>query len=442
MEFSVSVRNGAPAEGFVPLMLVDSRGNDCAPLDVQYRQLAPLRSHNPVALDLLIVGAAVYTIDKLHGRRTGAGDCWTRDITATIPVSDPKKWKPVTDELAKCLSFLTGDAWRLKFSPLGADPVRLTTEELNELEPKPHGSTVCLFSGGLDSLIGCIDWLESSPGRLILVGHHDHQMPGPFTDQKGLLKLLSTTYGSRVTPVLTRVGHRGKAAEITLRGRSFLFLALGVFVASAVGPNVPLLMPENGTIALNVPLTPSRRGSCSTRTAHPYYLRSLQAVLVALGFGNMISNPLMERTKGEAVAHCLNQDLLRSAAPLSASCAKRGHKSAWADRSARQCGRCMPCIYRRAALHVVDLDEENYGVDVCDSVPDPRHTGANDVRACFSFLRREPSDAEVGRSLLVGGSLDLDALPGYAATVQRSMEEIRELLRDKGTKAVRRLAGV
>lgn len=442
MDFSVSVRAGAPLEGFVPMVLVDGHGRDCAPLDVQYRRLAPLRARNPIALDLLIVAATIYAIDKLHGRREGAEDCWTREMSATIPVSDPKKWKRVADALGECLSFLTGDSWGLKFVPLGVNPVRLTKLQWSRLKARPAGAAVCLFSGGLDSLIGCIDWLESESGRLVLVGHHDYQMPGPFVDQKGLRDLLRKKYGTRITPVLTRVGHRGTAEEITLRGRSFLFLALGVFAASAIGTDVPLLMPENGTIALNVPLTPSRRGSCSTRTAHPKYLNSLQGVLDTLGFENEISNPLMDRTKGEAVAQCRNQDLLKVAAPLSASCAKRGHKSSWDDRTARQCGRCMPCIYRRAALHVVDLDKEKYGVDVCRSVPDSRHSGANDFRACLSFLRREPSEVEIGRSLLAGGSLDLDSLAGYAATVRRSMDEIRHLLRDKGTKAVRSLAGV
>src|SRR5438132_700143 len=47
--------------------------------------------------------------------------------------------------------------------------------------------------------------------------------------------------------------------EITTRGRSMLFLALGAAVADAVQAT-QLIVPENGFISLNVPLTPSRIG--------------------------------------------------------------------------------------------------------------------------------------------------------------------------------------
>lgn len=444
MEFSISVRDGA-SNWFAPMVVVDEEGQETA-LDIEYRRLAPLRCQNPIAIDLLIVGATVYAADKLHSRRSAeAEDCWTREIVCTVPVSDPRRWRLVAAELSSCLSFLTGDSWKLKFSRLESDPVRTTKRQRRRLPARPAGSAVSLFSGGLDSLIGCIDWLESSNESLIVVGHHDGQMGGPFTDQRAILALLADHYGDRVSPVLARVGHDGSAEEITLRGRSFLFLVLGVFVASAIGDAVPLLMPENGTIALNVPLTPSRRGSCSTRTAHPFYLQSLRGVLQSLGFANPILNPLMSRTKGEAVAHCRNRDLLKETAPLSASCAKRGHKSSWAHRGARECGRCMPCIYRRAALHVVGWDREQYGSDICAGevpIDDADRSSANDFRACISFLRRRPSDAEIARSLLVGGTLDFADLAGHASTVQRSMKEIRKLLRDKATADVRQAAGV
>jgi len=127
-----------------------------------------------------------------------------------------------------------------------------------------------------------------------------------------------------------------------------VFIALGMFAASSLGPDVPLLIPENGTMALNVPLTPSRRGSCSTRTAHPHYLAMLRRILSQVGLSNPFCNPLQGKTKGEAVVACRNQALLNALARRSVSCAKRGHKVHWTRRNADGCGRCMPCIYRRA----------------------------------------------------------------------------------------------
>ncbi|WP_425387695.1 7-cyano-7-deazaguanine synthase [Edaphobacter aggregans] len=161
------------------------------------------------------------------------------------------------------------------------------------------------------------------------------------------------------------MGNHGDSPEITLRGRSLLFIAVAVCVASAYKLKGPILLPENGTIALNVPLSPSRRGSCSTRTAHPHYVAQLQKMFGLVGIGNEIANPLLTKTKGEAVRQCLNLPLLTKIFAASVSCAKSGHTKDWKNRSASGCGRCMPCIYRRAALHSAGLDSESYGLDIC-----------------------------------------------------------------------------
>jgi len=51
------------------------------------------------------------------------------------------------------------------------------------------------------------------------------------------------------------------------------FLRTRVFVGTGLGRRFVLRVPENGLIALNVPLDPLRLGSNSTRTTHPYYMQ-------------------------------------------------------------------------------------------------------------------------------------------------------------------------
>jgi hypothetical protein len=312
--------------------------------------------------------------------------------------------------------------------------------------PLANGSAVCLFSGGLDSLVGAIDWLESDASEsLVGVGHHDPAVPGPLSDQESLLEIVRPHYRFRLSPVLVGVGQSPSGPEITMRSRSLVFIALGVLVASTLGDKTPVLIPENGTIALNVPLTPSRRGSCSTRTAHPYYLKRVQDWLDGIGLKHRLDNPYLGKTKGEVVAKCRNPTLLRAAAPLSVSCAKRGHKSTWTNKSAKGCGRCMPCIYRRAALHQIGLDDEPYGDDICQGdvdVTDRTSEAADDLRACLSFLLRHPSGKEIAKMLVASGPLPpLDAL-NHADTVHRAMDEIRNLFNDKGIAAIKQAAGL
>ena len=105
----------------------------------------------------------------------------------------------------------------------------------------------------------------------------------------------------------------------------------------------------------------------------------------------------------------------------------------------------MPCVYRRAALHLAGLDDETYGVDVCRGEVDwtnPSSEAADDFRACLSFLLRHPSQMDVAKMLIANGYLSpLEALD-HAGTVQRAMDEIRNLISDKGTTAVKNASGL
>lgn len=102
----------------------------------------------------------------------------------------------------------------------------------------------------------------------------------------------------------------------------------------------------------------------------------------------------------------------------------------------------MPCIYRRAALHTINLDDELYGDDICGGEIDIYENAekANDLRACLAFLKRNVSISEMSMLLMANGSLDAVRLPSYAAMVQRTMDEIRVLLREKATPDILRMA--
>jgi len=437
-------KKNSTSEGFPISKIVNEDGTALTTLDVQSTEFAFPAFPDSIAVDFVFIASAVYTIDKLI-HRAEAGDRWTRQFEVTIPVSSPPVWQQTSSELNECVSFLTGDRWKFEFSQLSRQLFGKSSLARRSL-PLFKPATVSLFSGGLDSLVGVIDWLETNPDqKLLLVGHHDKQMTGPFGDQKNLLPRLKTTYPQRLHATLVRVGSDGETPEITLRGRSLLFIAIAVCVASAYKLNSPILLPENGTIALNVPLSPSRRGSCSTRTAHPHYLAQLQNIFAAVGIGNQIVNPLLAKTKGEVARHCLNPSLLSTLFASSVSCAKRGHTREWKNRSANGCGRCMPCIYRRAALHSADLDSESYGLDVCKGevdFNDASERGPADLRACMSFLRNNYTPDQIKRFLLSNGTLEIGKMNDYAGLVVRAFDEIRQLLRDKARKDIRKMAGI
>jgi hypothetical protein len=142
---------------------------------------------------------------------------------------------------------------------------------------------------------------------------------------------------------------KGTKSEGTTRGRSFLFFALGVFASTGLDGSIPLSVPENGFIALNVPLDSLRLGALSTRTTHPFYMARWNQLLTLLGLPVRVENPHWNMTKGEMVAACANPTLLKGLVPDSLSCSSPT-KSRWQGHGPEHCGYCLPCLIRRAAL--------------------------------------------------------------------------------------------
>lgn len=442
MNIHIDVSPPTNSDTFAPVQIILPGRHGSCRLKVDFVPLAQLGKPNcPELLDILLLASIVYALDR-RILRSSAGDNWTRSFSFTLPVDKPAAWKGIKATVDQCLSFLTGDEWDISYKRRTADLVSVQRDD--KMESLWEVGAVSLFSGGLDSLVGVIDWLEQNPkSSIVLVGHHDPRISGPYSDQNRVFNILKSKYPARLSPVFASVG-ADSGEETSLRSRSFLFIALGLYAAHQHSDAISLLIPENGTMALNVPLTPSRVGSCSTRTVHPYYLSLVRELATQLGINNPIINPLELKTKGECLSECLNQEALKLAIPYSASCAKRGHKYSWIRRSAKQCGGCIPCIYRRAALHKIGLDTEIYGRDFCRGEVQIHSTltQADDLRAYLAFLQKNYSNPELGKLLLLNGKLELTRLDGYGDVIRRASNEARDLLRDKATKEIKQQAGL
>ena len=438
MKIDICINPSEAAKEFAEVTLRCEAFNVANVLDLDFSALHDrCKIPDPVILDFLFLASVVYGIDKLVSRKE-TDDRWTRALELCLPVSNPDRWSTVISDLKTCLSFLTGDVWSVDFTKREHELYHPKQRKRRRLKvpPPAKGDTVCLFSGGLDSLVGAIDYLESNPpNSLFLVGHHDRYSKAA-SDQERVYGDLKDYYQSRLDLLQVKVGPKPAGYEKTYRSRSLLFIALGMYVAGSISNQIPLLMPENGAIALNAPLTPARRGSCSTRTAHPVFLNQLREIFCKLGIENPVYNPLQFKTKGECVKQCQNTELLYVTALKTVSCAKRGHNSRWHNRSAKECGMCVPCIYRRASLHKVGLDRgANYGRDICDGGVnlDCDKRLADDLRALLSFLRSDVSEKEIGCLLLANGNIKVSRLQEYADIVARSMNEVRTWLQDKCT---------
>ncbi len=404
---------------------------------------------NGIQFDLFLIGCYVYGIDVLLPRDVYSPNKWSREIDAEFPVESPETFENGRKELEHLLSFLTGDQWSISF-------VERKTTLLYDLKPnmkvfskreRESFSKVSLFSGGLDSLIGVIDHLSCSNEKMVLVSHYDATFKGAKIDQKRIHDVLKKKLPNyhfiqtRVDVANTDTNGNKRRNETSLRSRSFLFICMATFIASSIDNDKKILIPENGTISLNHPLTASRRSSCSTRTAHPHYLRMIDSFFNKLGLNHKVVNEYELKTKGEMLSDCNNMNILLSTYKLSNSCAKRGHTRYWDDRKALQCGVCMPCIYRRVALHSIGLDDETVGTDIFNPV---RRTieSIQEVSAFLDYMKTSFTISDIEKNLLINGSLPLSMTNQYAKVVFRTKEQITNWIIDKGSDEIKKLLDI
>lgn len=372
-------------------------------------------------LDMFYLSSVVYGIDRSISRHAGSIDGWSREFHISMKLPNFELFMRNKEKVDNMLSFLTGDIWDINYEYIALPEISsIDIPEMGE----DYGQ-VNLFSGGLDSYIGAIDYLVSPHEyKLCLVSHYDHKMKGPLEDQNEAKSALQPYAGDfyhlpsvAIFPITSN--------EKTCRSRSFVFIAIASLVAS--WKQIKIVVPENGSVSLNFPLSPSRRGACSTRTTHVLFVNQLIELLASLGSPVEIENPYEFMTKGTMVSNCKNRNLLLETVNKTNSCGKRNMKQHMSDHTASHCGRCMPCMYRRAALTRYQ-DLTTYG-DTLEQLYHDKGERSDDFFAMINFLRLNMSDDEIRRELRIAGLGRLDTFERYLQLVKETREELRAMIR-------------
>ena len=316
--------------------------------------------------DLFVIGISIFALDKRISRRKFT-DCWTRDISVSIPVLEIDKWLGTEEKWNNVLAFLTGDNWDISFRE--CEKLYSQSENTNRTHLKLYEcDCVSLFSGGLDSYCGAIRLLEEGKSPC-LVGHNEYpklkakqecfveSFQEIYKEQK--VKFVGFSANSRAPRNLN--GKFLEGAENTSRGRSLLFLCAGLSIAGILDRNMPVYIPENGFIGLNIPLTNGRKGTCSTRTTHPYFLNGFQEILGCVGIKNPIINFFAYNTKREIVNSIKDKtaflkhykDTISCSHPCLARYREKGY-----NEYPINCGYCYPCLIRKSSL--IDAKDDKY----------------------------------------------------------------------------------
>lgn len=400
----------------------------------------------PIYEDLFVLGLSVFAIDK-RMKRSISDDNWSRNIEVSLPVSDEVLWSNSKETIEQMLAFLSGDSWNVSFyhsdDRFSMKPIRRNRAiDFNGYEG------VCLFSGGLDSFCGAVDLVEQG-NSLCLLGHNEY--PKLRKTQENMADAIQRSYPP------TRIGFYNFSAnahapvnvngaleggENTCRSRSILFLCAAVSIAGFISSDAPVYIPENGFISINVPLTQSRSGSCSTRTTHPFFIGCFQQLLEDIELRHSIINPFEFLSKREVVQKVSKtpvfEEIYRETISCSHPCIPRWKGLEYP----KNCGYCYPCIIRKSSL----LDEKQGNIGYSDlpfnslsELVGYHHDSANDLKAILASVHRycSLSDSDIIRLIASTGPITSENYEKHLRVYKASMNDLLILLeRDYGYKEV------
>lgn len=326
----------------------------------------------PVEQDLVVVAGAIAYADRLVRRLRSKG--WSRNLTLTIPVSDPLHWTKgaVSKTLVEAIEYVTGDIWSFAF--VQGQAVSLVTEQ-SSMDFTRGNYVVMPFSDGLDSFL---QWqlLKKEESRSNVLRVHTHSRASNRRRNK-LIDLSRDKSDQRLAmPVsLSKLSH----PEPTYRSRTFLFFSIAALAASKVGAS-RIVVGENGVGTHGPGMVPFG-DEYPHRTTHPAFTRRLATFInAALGANVSFEHPQQFRTKGQVLKHAISLGV--SGWEHTHSCTR----SARNQLDGLPCGLCGGCLLRRTAVHHAGLRDGRYfwdnlsavELDDCCSEPDGRLAAKSD----------------------------------------------------------------
>jgi 7-cyano-7-deazaguanine synthase in queuosine biosynthesis len=382
------------------------------------------------AVDFINLSLGVYVFDQLVPRKTYGYFNWSRYFKIYLAVADLGKWEEAKIDIEHFLSFLTGDKWELNLRKR-AYIYEEYKRGINKIEK------VSLLSGGLDSFIGAVDLLEDNTKNIAFVSHHKKGNSGDESIQKKIIKSLELEYPDiNIQPNYFFVQAKTDSVltgDTSQRARSIIFIALGLAVANSYSNEIPIFVPENGLISLNIPLTKTRFGSHSTKTTHPFFINQINKLFGHLGLNNKLINPYRFYTKGEMILKSKNADFIKLHASTTISCSKPGLYIQRFHKNEKHCGHCTPCIIRRAAMKKAKIDsfKGNYVRDVLVDNFASNQTSSRDIIAFkFALERLSKIKRPLIFELLKSGPIPCSAeeLNEYIDLYKRGMKEVSDFL--------------
>ena len=310
--------------------------------------------------DLLEIAGYIYAADRSISR--GAIDSleyhsWARNLHFVFKVRDLEFWKLESTArlLTEALLYVSGDN-KFEFTFVGGakDIGQLNVFDAEGINPEKRGKqTIALFSGGLDSLAGILNVLETTMNNVILVSHRANH--GTTKTQQGIYKRLKGDYPNRIKYYPFHCTLKGiRAPEETQRTRIFLYTAVAFTLATIFGED-ELTIFENGITSINFSKRADLINARASRTTHPKTLHQLQIFFSHVAQKKItLNHPFLFNTKTDIfqlIQSFNRHDYINSTVTCTKTFQKFHNNS-----NATHCGGCSQCIDRRFAAFASYLE--------------------------------------------------------------------------------------
>ncbi len=321
--------------------------------------------------DLLEIAGYIFAADRKTYR--GKEDdleyhSWSRSFHFYFNVRDYNFWnKPeVQDLLEQALCFMSGDhSYKFTFQKAKEDHPASIFDNEKFILNTPENLRVALFSGGLDSLAGAIETLETTDAEVCLISHQSGQ-PGVAKTQRILYDEINKLYPNRCKHFKFHCGlYKSNARDETQRTRSFLYNSTAFALAKTYKQNC-IYVYENGITSINFSETQDLMNGRSSRTTHPKTIGILEKLFTLIAEEPFyIHHPYLFKTKTDVVRVLKEYDRL-DIFDSSVSCSKtRSHPPGFTH-----CGVCSQCIDRRFAVYASEIEKYDEGIYHIDFLKD------------------------------------------------------------------------
>lgn len=394
--------------------------------------------------DLLEIAAYIFAAD----RRTYRGKpddneyhSWSRSFNFHITVRDYNFWNSpeVKELLEEALLFMSGDhSYKFTFYKSGKDfPTSIFDDEKFTVD-RPDNLKVVLFSGGIDSLAGVIELLETTDSEICLVSHQTG-LPGVQTTQKGLYNEIKRLYPERCKHYKFRCGlSNTPSRDETQRTRSFLYTSIAFALAREYNQD-SIYVYENGITSINFAETQDLMNGRASRTTHPQTIRKLEELFTVIGEKQFsIQHPYLYKTKTDVV-EVLKTHKRIALLNSSVSCSTTRNKAP----GTTHCGVCSQCIDRRFAVYAAEAEKyDNTGLYHFDFLEDNLEKDAikklltEYIRLAQSFTEQNIDEwyEERGSEIIdiidfIDGSSEIDRLEKLYNLCRRHSEHIEKSIK-------------